>query len=104
MSRLRGAEARARIQRAFRRLISCGQGGSGNFNGFKNAGLDQPLFGFFDPIYRADEYASEDMAFCERWRELCGGEVWALVSRKIGHIGEMVFDTPYIEKLKGGQL
>jgi hypothetical protein len=71
---------------------------------FKNFGLDQPLFGFFDPIYRADEYASEDMAFCERWRELCGGEVWALVSRKIGHIGEMVFDTPYIEKLKGGQL
>jgi hypothetical protein len=44
------------------------------------------------------------MAFCERWGELCGGEVWALVSRKIGHIGEMVFDTPYIEKLKGGQL
>ena len=56
------------------------------------------------PGSSADEYASEDMAFCERWRELCGGEVWALVSRKIGHIGEMVFDTPYIEKLKGGQL
>jgi hypothetical protein len=49
-----------------------------------------PLLGFFsaDPD---GAYVSEDYAFCRRWRDLCGGEVWALVREDIGHVGDHVF-------------
>jgi hypothetical protein len=70
-----------------------------------NAGaLAGPLYGFFDQMGSVDGPLSEDLAFCERWRTLCGGDVWALVDERIGHIGSMEFIVPYIERLKQGQV
>jgi hypothetical protein len=63
-------------------------------------GLSGPLYGFFDQMGSVDGPLSEDLAFCERWTSLCGGDVWALVDEKIGHIGQMEFSLPYIERLK----
>jgi len=50
----------------------------------------EPIFGFFNGLPDG-AWLSEDYAFCKRWTDLCGGEVWALVKEDIGHIGELVF-------------
>ena len=55
------------------------------------AGFDAPLYGFFDRWVDGKNYHSEDLSFCERWRALCGGEVWALFGEKIGHVGDYEF-------------
>ena len=58
---------------------------------FTPYGLTGPLLGFFDPTPIEGEYTTEDYAFCRRWRTLCGGDVWALPSEDIGHVGEYVY-------------
>jgi hypothetical protein len=64
------------------------------------------VFGFFDPIYsnEAGRYLSEDLSFCERWTQQCGGEVWAKVDRKIGHIGQQMFAGTFLDRLKTGEI
>lgn len=50
----------------------------------------------FDPIYTpTDVRIVEDLAFCYRHRELCGGEIWASVNHEIGHIGAHEFRMKY---------
>jgi hypothetical protein len=71
---------------------------------FNKNTLNAPLYGFFDQMGSADGPLSEDLAFCERWTSLCGGDVWALVEERIGHIGPMEFSVPYIERLKQSQV
>jgi len=66
-------------------------------------GLNGPLYGFFDYAEAAGEVLSEDLSFCERWRMLCGGEVWALVDEPISHIGPHVFTATYLDRLKAGE-
>lgn len=47
-------------------------------------GLFQP----FAPIQRPDgAFLSEDMAFCWRWTNDCGGEIWACIDEQIVHAG-----------------
>jgi hypothetical protein len=38
---------------------------------------------------------SEDMSFCYRWIEQCGGEVWANVNHRINHIGPFDYAVRY---------
>lgn len=71
---------------------------------FGKNGLNGPLYGFFDQMGSVDGPLSEDLSFCERWTSLCGGDVWALVEERIGHIGQMEFSVPYIERLKQSQV
>lgn len=49
----------------------------------------------FDTINRDTHRLSEDVSFCYRWREECGGEVWANVSHKISHVGPFDFHLRY---------
>jgi hypothetical protein len=66
--------------------------------------FDGPVIGFFDPVF-SDEtgrYLSEDLSFCDRWIKQCGGEVWARVDRKIGHIGQQIYAGNYMDRLKTG--
>jgi len=81
---------------------------TGTLEQHKNVGRNpfkiEALYGFFDQIGSVDGPLSEDLAFCERWTSLCGGDVWALVEERIGHIGQMEFSVPYIERLKQGQV
>ena len=60
---------------------------------------DEPNYGFFDQLLEGEDFYSEDMAFCRRWRTLCGGEVWALLDHAIGHVGTMVFRSRMIDAL-----
>jgi hypothetical protein len=81
---------------------------TGKLEQHKNVGKNpfgiDTLPGFFDQMGSADGPLSEDLAFCERWTSLCGGDVWALVEERIGHIGQMEYSVPYIERLKQGQV
>lgn len=66
--------------------------------------FDGAVIGFFDPIFSNEtgRFLSEDLSFCERWIKQCGGEVWARVDRKIGHIGQQIYSGNYIDRLKTG--
>lgn len=66
--------------------------------------FDGAVTGFFDPVFSAEmnRYLSEDLSFCDRWINQCGGEVWAKVDRKIGHIGMQMFAGNYMDRLRTG--
>ncbi len=51
----------------------------------------------FDFLTVAGTRLSEDYSFCYRWREKCGGEVWANISHKITHVGTRHFTARYID-------
>jgi hypothetical protein len=71
--------------------------------GPKAAATQGQVPGFFDPIELPGEILSEDLSFCRRWRELCGGEVWAMVDQPIAHIGTMAFRACMLDALKAGR-
>ena len=75
----------------FHALLNTGKIAKLTGHPFAAHGLKGPLLGFFDATPVEGEYTTEDYAFCRRWRTLCGGEVLALVSEEIGHIGEFVY-------------
>lgn len=60
-----------------------------------------PTLGFFDPIPTEKSFLSEDYSFCARWRELCGGEIWAVLDQTIGHVGVMNFEGCVLDALQG---
>lgn len=77
---------------ALERMAATGKLRQHNAHRFRNMGLSGSLYGFFDLLFRADgEEVSEDFSFCLRWRELCGGTVWAVVDEPVGHIGEFTY-------------
>ena len=46
----------------------------------------------FDPVRAKDgRPLAEDLSFCYRWTQLCGGEIWALVDETIGHVGPTIY-------------
>ncbi|MEM7211595.1 MAG: hypothetical protein AAF479_06830 [Pseudomonadota bacterium] len=50
---------------------------------------EHPLIDFFSPIETPDRtlIESEDISFCKRWVEDCGGEVWVDIASRIMHYG-----------------
>lgn len=57
--------------------------------GYDNAHTRGNFFGYFDtllhPVTR--RYLSEDYAFCHRWTQGCGGEIWMDVESVVTHHG-----------------
>jgi hypothetical protein len=48
-------------------------------------------FALFECMIAEDgTYLSEDFAFCKRWTDI-GGEIWADLDSKLGHVGPMTF-------------
>jgi len=54
----------------------------------------------FDRIRTETADLSEDMAFCNRWAERCGGEIWACFDRKISHVGTLTVTAAYSDLWK----
>jgi hypothetical protein len=48
-------------------------------------------------------YIGEDVSFCHRWANGCGGEIWSCVDEVIGHIGQEHFIGHYILKMQKGE-
>lgn len=59
-----------------------------------------PVHGFFDPLPTEGGFLAEDLSFCQRWIDLCGGEVWAVVDQEIGHVGTMEFRARFMDALR----
>lgn len=56
---------------------------------------------FFDPL--DDEKTgrmSEDLSFCYRWRENCGGEIWAAIGHDIEHVGQYSYIGNYLRHIE----
>jgi hypothetical protein len=67
-------------------------------------GFEGPFYNFFDEIVlEDDDILSEDYSFCKRWLSMPGNEIWALVEESIGHVGDMVYGAPYLNRLLQGK-
>lgn len=66
-------------------------------------GLTGPAYGFFSHFPSEAASDAEDYAFCQRWQQLCGGTILALVSDPIGHVGNTIYRAIYLERLKLGK-
>jgi hypothetical protein len=70
----------------------------------QRSGLAGPFYDFFDEITLEDyDILSEDYSFCKRWRSIPGNEIWAVVDEPIGHVGDMVYGAPYLNRLVQGK-
>jgi len=68
-------------------------------------GLTGDILQCFQPMPNDEGvYDGEDMAFCRRWREGCGGEIWAVVTETIVHVGTQRFVGNYLTKLQHGRM
>ena len=43
---------------------------------------------------------AEDMSFCRRWTEQCGGDVWINVAHEITHVGAFPFKGKLLARLE----
>ena len=57
--------------------------------GYDNEFTRGNFFGFFDTLHHpvTRRYLSEDYAFCHRWTNDCGGEIWMDVESVVSHHG-----------------
>ena len=68
-------------------------------------GLKTGVLQCFEPM--PDEhglYGGEDAAFCRRWVEGCGGEIWAVATETVVHVGPERFVGHYATKLRHGRI
>jgi hypothetical protein len=67
----------------------------------EKTGLVGPFYDFFGEITLDDgDRLSEDYSFCRRWLSVAGNEIWALIDEPIGHVGDMVYGAPYVNRLR----
>lgn len=61
---------------------------------------DNPLIDFFSPVETPDRslIESEDISFCKRWVEDCGGEIWVDVVNRILHYGMRGHSGRYLQR------
>ena len=45
---------------------------------------------------------SEDLSFCQRWRNQCQGQIWVSIRHEIRHIGLKEFRSRYADKFASG--
>jgi hypothetical protein len=70
----------------------------------QRSGLEGPFYDFFGDIVLEDgDSLSEDYSFCRRWLSMPGNEIWAIVDEPIGHMGDMVYNAPYMNRLLQGK-
>lgn len=60
--------------------------------------LDRMIRGF-DSLQVKGTRLSEDYAFCYRWREQCGGEVWVNIGHEITHVGLKHFTGRFADRI-----
>jgi hypothetical protein len=54
----------------------------------------------FDRIETPAAALSEDVSFCRRWVEQCGGEIWASFDRRIDHVVQLTLSAALSDRLK----
>jgi hypothetical protein len=70
---------------------------------YANFGLKGGVLQCFESLVdQRGIYVGEDVSFCHRWREGCGGEIWSVVTETIVHKGADTFVGRYLTKLEHG--
>jgi hypothetical protein len=70
----------------------------------RSFGLRGGLLQCFDSVQGPDGlFPGEDLAFCRRWVDGCGGEIWSSVDEVIVHIGYETYLGNYLLKLHHGE-
>lgn len=74
-------------------------GGSGYR--YNTSGFGGYLYGLFDPFVdpKTDTFVGEDYAFCQRWVDECGGEIWCDLSARLSHWGPHSYSGTLFETL-----
>jgi hypothetical protein len=86
---------------AFENLIAAGMARSLPDHAVERVGLKGPFYDFFSEITREDgTLLGEDYSFCKRWHSIAGNEIWAIVDESIGHVGDMIYGAPYLNRLR----
>ena len=89
---------------AFEALIAAGLAPARPDGYLQRSGFQGPFHDFFGEIRLEDgDMLSEDYSFCRRWLDMEGSEVWAIIDEVIGHIGDMVYGAPYVNRLSQGK-
>lgn len=72
------------------------------------AGRAEKFYGFFEPMVDPEtrSYVGEDFAFCRRWREICGGEIWCDLQGEYVHTGPYDFRGNILKTIqaRGGRI
>ena len=72
---------------------------------YANFGLTKGVLQCFEPMPNEHGlYGGEDAAFCRRWVEGCGGEIWSVVTETIVHVGTEKFVGNFLTKLQHGRV
>lgn len=72
---------------------------------YANFGLTQGVLQCFEPMPNEHGlYGGEDAAFCRRWVEGCGGEIWSVVTETIVHVGAEKYVGNFLTKLQHGRV
>ena len=66
----------------------------------KRDGYSGRLLQCFRPIIQSDNLPlGEDLSFCRRWIESCGGEIWVSVDHEIQHAGSFTFKGKFSDRM-----
>ncbi len=69
--------------------------------GYRDTGLDGGVLQCFDGFQGPDGvFVRDDAAFCRRWVEGCGGEIWACIDEPVSRAGDEPFLGHYLLKMK----
>jgi hypothetical protein len=72
---------------------------------YANFGLTEGVLQCFEPMPNEHGlYGGEDAAFCRRWVEGCGGEIWSVVTETIVHVGTEKYVGNFLTKLQHGRV
>ena len=72
---------------------------------YANFGLTKGVLQCFEPMPNEHGlYGGEDAAFCRRWVEGCGGEIWSVVTETIVHVGTEKYVGNFLTKLQHGRV
>lgn len=89
----------------FAALLETGRVTRYDRHAFGPEGLLGPMHGFFDPLQDGTAgHVSEDFSFCERYVKTCNGEVWALASEVVQHVGDFSYAGSYLDHLAARRL
>lgn len=71
------------------------------------AGYDNPhtrgnFWAFFDTLLHPQtrRYLSEDYAFCHRWAQGCGGEIWMNIDSPLTHHGQYAYSGSFLDSIR----
>jgi hypothetical protein len=53
----------------------------------------------FNPIVTEKRAMSEDISFCYRWTDRCGGKVFAAATSSIKHVGQQIVEGRYSDSV-----